>query len=159
MRGWRYCPLALGDQAIRLGFPVSRKIECRILVRLGQVQVASGNRQFVAQYLRDARSEVLRFALDGKPIDRIELPGIGTTAGFNGKSDATETFYSYTSYTVPTDIYRLDLTTGQSTLFRRPKVAFDSSQYETRQVRYTSKDGGAAEANRNAVAPTLADDA
>ena len=99
------------------------------------------NRQFVAQYLRDARSEVLRFALDGKPIDRIELPGIGTTAGFNGKSDATETFYSYTSYTVPTDIYRLDLTTGQSTLFRRPKVAFDSSQYETRQVRYTSKDG------------------
>ncbi len=99
------------------------------------------NRQFVAQYLRDARSEVQRFSLDGKPIDRIELPGIGTTSGFSGKSDATETFYSYTSFTVPTDIYRLDLTTGQSTLFRRPEVAFDSSQYETRQVRFTSKDG------------------
>jgi prolyl oligopeptidase len=99
------------------------------------------NHQFIGQYLRDARSEVKRYALDGTVIDTIELPGIGAAAGFNGKSSDTETFYSYTSFTVPTDIYRLDLSSGQSSLLRRPQVAFDPALYETRQVRYTSKDG------------------
>ncbi|MBL8244226.1 MAG: S9 family peptidase [Rhodanobacteraceae bacterium] len=99
------------------------------------------NRQFIGQYLRDARSEVRRYAIDGKDLGAIELPGIGAAAGFDGKSDGSETFYSYTSFTVPTDIYRLDLASGQSSLFRRPKVAFDPAQYETTQVFYTSKDG------------------
>lgn len=99
------------------------------------------NQQFIAEYLRDARSEVRRFALDGSPIDTLELPGLGSADGFRGKPEDTETFYSFTSFTVPTDIYRLDLSTGESTLYRRPTVAFDSSAYETTQVRYTSKDG------------------
>jgi prolyl oligopeptidase len=99
------------------------------------------NRQFIGQYLRDARSEVQRFGVDGTPLGKLELPGIGAAGGFDGKSDGSETFYSYTSFTVPTDIYRLDLASGQSTLFRRPKVAFDPSLYETRQVFYASKDG------------------
>lgn len=99
------------------------------------------NHQFILEYLRDARSEVQRFALDGTPIDTIALPGIGSVAGFRGKPEDTETFYSYTSFTVPTDIFRLDLSTGVSTLFRSPKVAFDGSRFETTQVRYTSKDG------------------
>ncbi|MGE4072088.1 MAG: prolyl oligopeptidase family protein [Lysobacterales bacterium] len=99
------------------------------------------NQQFILEYLRDARSEVKRFALDGSPIDTLALPGIGSTAGFRGKPEDTETFYSYTSFTVPTDIFRLDLSTGVSTLFRSPKVAFDGSRFETTQVRYTSKDG------------------
>jgi prolyl oligopeptidase len=99
------------------------------------------NQQFIGQYLTDAKSEIRRHALDGQPLGAVELPGIGAAAGFNGKRDSNETFYSYTSFTVPTDIYRLDLTTGESTLFRRPEVAFDPSRFETRQVFFTSKDG------------------
>lgn len=101
------------------------------------------NHQFIVEYLRDARSEVKRFAIDGSAVGTIELPGIGSADGFRGKSDATETFYSYTSFTVPTNIYRLDLVSGESTLFRSPKVPFDPNLYETRQVRYASKDGTA----------------
>lgn len=97
--------------------------------------------QFIAQYLRDARSEVKRFDRDGKLLGLVELPGLGAAAGFRGKGDASETFYSYTSFTVPTDIYRLDLKTGASTLLRRPKTAFNPDLYETTQVWYTSKDG------------------
>lgn len=97
--------------------------------------------QFIAQYLRDAKSEVSRFGVDGSALGSVALPGIGAVDGFNGKPDDSETFYSYTSFTVPTDIYRLDLASGKSTLFRRPQVAFDPEQYETRQVFYASKDG------------------
>jgi prolyl oligopeptidase len=58
-----------------------------------------------------------------------------------GKPPDTESFYSYTSFTTPTTIYRIDLTTGVSTVFRRPKVAFDPDRYETSQIFYTSADG------------------
>ncbi len=97
--------------------------------------------QFIAQYLRDAKSEVSRFGVDGRALGSVTLPGIGAVTGFDGSPGDSETFYSYTSFTVPTDIYRLDLASGESTLFRRPKVAFDPDLYETRQVFYTSKDG------------------
>lgn len=106
---------------------------------LQQVEWVGG--QFVAEYLRDARSEVRRFGRDGKSLGDIALPGLGTASGFSGKPEDQETFYSFTSFTVPTDIYRYDFSTGQSTLFRRPTVAFDGSQYETTQVFYTSADG------------------
>lgn len=106
---------------------------------LQQVEWVGG--QFVAEYLRDARSEVRRFGRDGKTLGDIALPGLGTASGFSGKPEDQETFYSFTSFTVPTDIYRYDFSTGQSTLFRRPTVAFDGSQYETTQVFYTSADG------------------
>ena len=99
------------------------------------------NHQFIASYLRDARSEVKRYAIDGAPIDTIALPGIGAAAGFAGKPDATETFFSFTSFTVPLEIHRLDLISGKSEVFRRPQVAFDPSAYQTRQVFYASKDG------------------
>ena len=104
------------------------------------------NDQFVCEYLHDAHSRVRVFAWDGKtprakPVRDVELPGIGSASGFDGKRADTETFYSFTSYTVPTTIYRLDLKTGKSTVFRQPKVAFDPAGYETKQVFFHSKDG------------------
>ncbi|QYF93197.1 prolyl oligopeptidase family serine peptidase [Massilia sp. PAMC28688] len=99
------------------------------------------NNQFVAEYLADARSMVKVFDLKGKMVREVKLPGIGSAGGFYGKRDDRETFYSYTSFTTPTTIYRLDLKTGASTVFRKPKVDFDPSQYETRQQFYTSRDG------------------
>ncbi|MGA1357090.1 MAG: prolyl oligopeptidase family serine peptidase [Prochlorothrix sp.] len=99
------------------------------------------NQQFVVQYLKDAASQVKIFDLTGKFIQDLALPGLGSVSGFEGDREDTETFYSYTSYTTPTRIYRYDFTTGQSTLFREPKVDFDPALYETRQVFVPSKDG------------------
>ena len=106
---------------------------------LGGVSVL--NHQFVAHYLQDAHSLVKVFALDGRLIRSVNLPGLGATAGFGGKSTDTESFYSYTSFTTPGTIYRYDAVSGNSTVFRQPKVDFDGDKYESKQVFFKSKDG------------------
>jgi prolyl oligopeptidase len=103
--------------------------------------IALLNQQFVAIYLKDAYSVVKRFDRQGQEIDQVKLPGIGSVGGFGGRPDDTETFYSFTSFTVPTTIYHYNLLTGESSLFRQPHVDFDASQYETCQVFYPSADG------------------
>ncbi|MDZ4820903.1 MAG: prolyl oligopeptidase family serine peptidase [Planctomycetota bacterium] len=97
--------------------------------------------QFFAVYLKDAASQVRTFALDGTPTGEIALPGIGSAGGFGGRRDQTETFYAFSSYTSPTTLYRYDIPTKESTVFRKPKVPFESDQYETKQLFATSKDG------------------
>ncbi len=97
--------------------------------------------QFVACYLKDARSLVKIFNIDGSFAREIELPGIGSVGGFNGKHNETECFYSFTSFTTPSTIYRYDLTTGISTIFRQSKVDFNPDDYVVKQVFYHSKDG------------------
>ncbi len=99
------------------------------------------NNQFVANYLKDAYTTIQIFDLTGQPLRTVELPGIGSAGGFDGKKDDTETFYRFSSFTVPSRIYRYNLETGEQRLFRDADVAFDPSQYETQQVFYTSKDG------------------
>ena len=99
------------------------------------------NDMFIASYLKDARSLIRIFDLSGKPVRDVELPGLGSAGGFGGKRKDTETFYGFTSFSVPYTIYRYDLPSGRSTLYRKPKVDFDPDQYETKQVFYTSKDG------------------
>lgn len=99
------------------------------------------NNQFICSYLKDARSQIKIFGLDGKFISEIALPGIGTAGGFGGKRSDTETFYSFTGYIMPTTIYRHDLKTGASAVFRAPSVKFNSADYETKQIFYASKDG------------------
>ncbi|MGJ3247523.1 MAG: prolyl oligopeptidase family serine peptidase [Elainellaceae cyanobacterium] len=99
------------------------------------------NHQFVAAYLKDAYSAVKIFNLDGAAVRNVELPGIGSVGGFRGKREDTETFYVFTGFTAPPTIYRYDLMTGESTLFRQPTVDFNPDDYETRQVFYTSQDG------------------
>lgn len=97
--------------------------------------------QFILKYLRDARSEIRRVDLEGHSLGEWPLPGIGTAAGFAGKRSDKETFFSFTSFTVPGRIYRCDLITGQSTLWRQPKVDFDPDAYSVSQIFYTSRDG------------------
>jgi prolyl oligopeptidase len=99
------------------------------------------NNQFVADYLQDAHSQVKIFDLKGNLIREVDLPGIGSAGGFGGKRDDTETFYSFTSFTTPGTIYRYDMKTGKSEIFRQPKVDFNADEYETKQVFYQSKDG------------------
>jgi prolyl oligopeptidase len=96
---------------------------------------------FVCTYLKDAASQIKIYRPDGRFVRDVNLPGVGTASGFDGKSTDLETFYSFSSFAVPPTIYRYDLLTGESTLFRQAKVKFDPSAYETRQVFYESKDG------------------
>jgi prolyl oligopeptidase len=99
------------------------------------------NNQLVSEYLADARSVVRVTDLKGKLVREIALPGIGSVSGFRGKRFDPETFFSFTGFTTPTTIYRLDMKSGASTVFRQPKVAFNPADYETRQQFYTSRDG------------------
>jgi prolyl oligopeptidase len=97
--------------------------------------------QFTLTYLKDARSVVKIHQLDGTFVRELPLPGIGSVGGFGGERTEQETFYSFSGYTTPPVSYRVDLKTGETTVFRKPSLAFKSEDYETRQVFFTSKDG------------------
>jgi prolyl oligopeptidase len=97
--------------------------------------------RFIASYLKDARTQVKIYDLNGRFVRELELPGLGTASGFTGKRKDQETFYSFTSFTVPPTIYRYDLVTGKSAIYRRPKLDFNPDDYETKQIFYASKDG------------------
>ncbi|GIK16391.1 MAG: prolyl endopeptidase [Planctomycetota bacterium] len=99
------------------------------------------NDQFVCNYLKDAYSQVKIFGLTGGFIRELAFPSLGSVGGFAGKRNYTETFYTFTSFIAPPTIYRYDLTTGKSEIFKEAKVAFNPEDYETRQVFYPSKDG------------------
>jgi prolyl oligopeptidase len=99
------------------------------------------NNLFVCSYLKDAHSQVKLFELSGKASGEIELPGIASVGGFGGKRRSHTTYYSYSGFTTPGSIYRLDLRTRKSTLFFRPKVNFDPDQFTTEQVFFPSTDG------------------
>ena len=94
-----------------------------------------------AQYLKDAKSQVKVFDLAGAFEREVEFPEIGTASGFDGDRDSTETFYAFSSFTRPTTIYRYDLASGESSVYKRPEVGFDPDDYTTEQVFYESKDG------------------
>jgi prolyl oligopeptidase len=98
--------------------------------------------KLVATYLKDVTTRAYVHALDGTLENEIVLPGPGTAAGFDGPNDAKEVFYTFNSLNVPTTIYRYDLLTRASSVFRAPSVpGYDAAAFETKQVFYPSKDG------------------
>jgi prolyl oligopeptidase len=101
---------------------------------------AVGDR-FIAAYLKDAHSLVKLFKPDGSPNGEIALPGIGSAGGFTGKRRDRETFYSFTSFTTPTSIFRYNFDNRQSELLFQPKVKFNPDDYATEQVFCNSADG------------------
>lgn len=92
-------------------------------------------------YLKDAVSKVYQYNKQGKLVREIKLPGFGTASGFGAKDNAKELYYSYASYLQPTTIYRYNIATGISTLYKKSNVQFDASKFESKQVFYASKDG------------------
>ena len=107
---------------------------------LDSVSLVGG--QLVAQYLHDAHSAVRRYTPEGKLVGEVKLAGLGHASGFQGRLEDHETYYSYSSFTAPPSVYRLDLGSGASSLWKSPKLdGFDSNSYETQQVFYSSKDG------------------
>jgi prolyl oligopeptidase len=96
---------------------------------------------FVAIYLKDARTQVKMYTPTGEFVREVPLPGLGAAAGFGGRRTDTETFYTFESFTTPPRVYRYDLLTGITTIFRQPKVKFKPDDYEVEQVFCRSKDG------------------
>ena len=94
-----------------------------------------------AFYLIDAQNKVLQYDRKGNFIRTVQLPAIGSVGGFDGKREDDHAYYSVANYTTPGNIYRYDLESGESTLFRASEVKFDASNYTTSQVFFTSKDG------------------
>ena len=99
------------------------------------------NNQFVANYLKDAYTQIRIYDMKGKFVRNVDLPGIGTAGGFAGERDDTETFYTFSSYATPPTTFRYDMKTGKSEVFRTANVKFNSADYEVKQVKYKSKDG------------------
>jgi prolyl oligopeptidase len=97
--------------------------------------------QLIVRSIHDAHSRVVRYGLDGTPRGRIVLPGPGSAAGFGGRAEDRETFYSFRNLITPPTIYRYDLESGRSTRWRQPHVAYDPGAYEEEQVFYPAKDG------------------
>jgi len=99
------------------------------------------NDELVVTYMRDAHHGLMLFKLDGSFDREIALPAIGTVGATSGQRGDKEMFYSFTSFTYPTTSFRYDFATQKSDVFHVSKVDFDPTQYETKQVFYTSKDG------------------
>ena len=97
--------------------------------------------KLVADYLKDAKTQIKIYDLEGQFIREVKFPGIGTASGFGGKQDQVETFYSFSSFATPPTIYRYDMDSGESTVVRSAKVDFDPQDYVVKQVFYDSKDG------------------
>jgi prolyl oligopeptidase len=103
--------------------------------------VAMVGGKLIVDRMQDAHSVVARYKLDGKLISEVALPGIGTVDGLTGRERDTWSYFSFDSLTSPAMIIGLDTTTGKTQTWRAPKVDFDSSKYETRQVFFNSSDG------------------
>ncbi|MDQ3635003.1 MAG: prolyl oligopeptidase family serine peptidase [Acidobacteriota bacterium] len=99
------------------------------------------NNQFILSYLKDAYTQVKIYDLNGKFIRNVDLPGIGTASGFNGERYDKEVFYTFSSYNAPPTIYRYNLETGKSEIFRKSDVKFNPDDYTVKQVFYPSTDG------------------
>lgn len=100
----------------------------------------AGGKLFVS-YLKDASSHIYIYGMDGTEMGKVELPTLGTAGGFSGEKDSKELFYSFTSYTYPTTVFKYDIENNTSELYKQSEVKFDPSQYETKEVFYKSKDG------------------
>jgi len=103
--------------------------------------VSTGGGKIFAEYLKDATTFVQQYNMDGKLERNIELPGIGSAGGFGTKKEEKETYYTFTNYVYPPTIFKYDIATGQSTVYKKTNVKFDPAQYESKQVFYKSKDG------------------
>jgi prolyl oligopeptidase len=106
---------------------------------LDWVLLAGG--QLVVASMEHAHHELLLYRLDGSAPRQVPLGDLGSIAGLSGRPDQDDLFVTFMSFLTPPMIFRVDLTTHEVSVFRKPEIPFDSSAYETRQVFYSSKDG------------------
>jgi|GEM_PF-6403757 len=100
----------------------------------------AGGKMFIS-YIKDVSSRVYVYTLNGKFEKEVKLPALGSAGGFGGEQDDKFVFYTFTSFTFPPTIYKYDIASGRSEVFRKPEVKFNPEDYVTEQVFYPSKDG------------------
>lgn len=105
---------------------------------LSDVRVIGG--KLFLTYDKDASNHAYVYDLQGKELQEIELPSLGSVS-FNGDKDDEECFFSFTSFTIPGATYKYDVQKNSYELFRAPKVKFHSDDFVTEQVFFPSKDG------------------
>ena len=105
------------------------------------LSISTGSDYIFATYMVDAVSKVLQYNYDGELVREIELPGIGSAGGFGGKHDDTELYFSFTNYSTPGTIYKLNPNEGDYEVYWAPEMEYDADNFESKQVFYTSKDG------------------
>ncbi len=102
---------------------------------------STGGGYFFVEYMVNAISEIKQYDYNGKLIRDVELPGVGNAGGFGGRKEDKIDFYSFTNYNTPSSIYKYDVETGKSELYWKPSIEFNSDDFVSNQVFYTSKDG------------------
>jgi len=103
--------------------------------------VGTAGGKLFSTYLHNAASRIYQYDFDGSHQKEIILPGIGSADGFTGRKEDKELFYTYNSFNYPPTIFRYNLITGKSVVFRKSELKMNTSLHETKQVFFTSKDG------------------
>jgi prolyl oligopeptidase len=103
--------------------------------------ISSAGGKLFLSYLKDVTTRTYVYDVKGKLENEVQFPGVGSAGGFGGERNDKFVFYTFTSINTPPVIYRYDIKTRQSAIFRKPEVKFDPTAYETKQVFYNSKDG------------------
>lgn len=106
---------------------------------LQDCELAGG--KIIASYIKDAQSKLEVYSIKGDYLSDITLPAIGTVGRINGLYEEDEVFLSFVSFTIPSTVYLYNTQEGSLNPFFEPKVDFVASDYETKQVFFTSKDG------------------
>jgi prolyl oligopeptidase len=102
---------------------------------------ATAGGKIFTNYLKDVTTRIYQHDMTGKIEHEVKLPTLGTAGGFSGKKDDKIIFYTFTSFTYPSTIYKYDISTGKSEVFRKSEVKFNPDDFETKQVFVPSKDG------------------
>ncbi|MDD4604094.1 MAG: prolyl oligopeptidase family serine peptidase [Bacteroidales bacterium] len=102
--------------------------------------VTLAGEMLISEYMQNATSKAFIYNLQGKFIDEMKLPGIGTLAGFKGKKGDNIAFYGYTSFTFPMTVFKFNVQKNYSEVYTRPEIGFNPDLYEVSQVFYASKD-------------------
>ncbi len=103
--------------------------------------VNAGGGKLFADYLKDVSTRTYVYDFTGKKLGEVKYPSLGNGGNLSGYRDDKTLFYVFTSFTFPPTIFKYDIASGKSSIFRKPEVAFNPDDYETKQVFYTSKDG------------------
>jgi prolyl oligopeptidase len=105
------------------------------------LNAGSGGGYIFANYMVDAVSNIKQYDFKGTLVREIKLPGVGSAGGFGAKKEEKELYYSFTNYVTPGSSYKFDIESGESELYVKPDIDFNSDNYESKQVFYASKDG------------------
>jgi prolyl oligopeptidase len=105
------------------------------------LRASTGGGYIFANYMENAVSAIKQYTYDGTLVREVVLPGVGSAGGFGAKKQDTSLYYSFTNYLTPGSIYSYEISSGTSKLYKKPSIDFNSDEYQSRQVFYTSKDG------------------